>query len=765
VERRRVHEDEDVRLLVLVEPVDERSAEFCPEVAEAVAELFARESLSVTGGLLRALRQAHANLAEWNRRSLREHQVAVGVTCVAIRDGEATIAQVGPGLAYIDGPEGQRRLAPDGEAASPIGGAEPVEPAFFSTPVIGRVLLLLTSTVESTAGSAAINHALSLGPERALADLFVRTRNLRDMTAVLVAEVDAADEDTDEDIVPPAEVIASDADFAPIAVDRGEREPLHDLEPEPETAPVEVARADAAAAEPAPVEAEPEPAPVEAAPVEPAAAEGARVEAAPAAQPTEWREPWPPPSTPSTASPARQRPSSPRTPAPSPAREAASAPPVVIDSGQRRTTERTTPSRPRRSLPAVRKQPVRFQATSLPGSLGRVAWRRTTAGSSVSRWRAPLLIGVAVLAVVLLAVCTIPSLMEEDRGAQLEDALTSAQAHISAATEATDAAGSRTELEAALADISRARSMAPEDPRVSALQSQVEQGLAELDAVVDIPDAVDLEDSGLRRVFTFDGAVTAPFAPAGLVSGGGALWVTDTQRGRVFRIDPADPEAAPVEIYAADATYGDVTAREPRAITWDEAGNRLLVLDNALTLFSIAPAPDAVPAPIPLRGVEDLKSAEAIAAYDGNLYVLDPSEGEVWRYLTGGGGFDSERGNTLGGVDIGDARALAIDGDIYLLGASGVRHFRAEEELGPLLNGIDRELSSPAGIVVDRDQELVYIADRGNRRIVVSTREGVYQRQYRNPQFFDLRGIALSPDGATVYALTGEGIFAFTPTS
>ena len=109
VDRQREREDETTRLLVLVEPVDHRSAEFCSEVAEAVAALFARESLSITGGLLRALQQAHTNLAEWNRRSLREHRVAVGVTCVVIRDGEATIAQVGPSAAYLSGARGVTR--------------------------------------------------------------------------------------------------------------------------------------------------------------------------------------------------------------------------------------------------------------------------------------------------------------------------------------------------------------------------------------------------------------------------------------------------------------------------------------------------------------------------------------------------------------------------------------------------------------------------------------------------------------------------------
>ncbi|MBX7112276.1 MAG: hypothetical protein K1X87_10590, partial [Dehalococcoidia bacterium] len=200
VERDSYRDDEELRLLVLADPVDERSFEFAPEVAEAVAELFTRESLSITGGLLRALRQAHINLAEWNRRSLREHRVAVGLTCVAVRGGDVTIAQVGPGAVYIAGPEGVRRLSTEGEdAARPLGGPEDIEPQFFSTRLGGHTLLLLTGSVDQLIGTNAIGEALRVGAERTLAELYRRTRGVEDMTAAVIVEVaddvEAADED------------------------------------------------------------------------------------------------------------------------------------------------------------------------------------------------------------------------------------------------------------------------------------------------------------------------------------------------------------------------------------------------------------------------------------------------------------------------------------------------------------------------------------------------------------------------------------------
>ena len=198
VDQRRERDDGSIRLIVLAEPVDDRSAEFCGEVAEAVAALFGRETLSVTGGVLRALRQAHANLAEWNQRSLREHQVAVGLTCVAIRDREATIAQLGAGPVYLvrASDETARRVGTEAlPAAAPLGGSEPIEPRFTTVHLDDEFLLLLSSAAEQRIGETAVLEALTAGPERALAELFTRTREVPDMTAVLVADLDI-EEDT-----------------------------------------------------------------------------------------------------------------------------------------------------------------------------------------------------------------------------------------------------------------------------------------------------------------------------------------------------------------------------------------------------------------------------------------------------------------------------------------------------------------------------------------------------------------------------------------
>jgi len=646
VDRQRQREEEVLRLLVLTEPSDVRSADFCKEVAEAIAALFARESLSITGGLLRALRQAHGNLSEWNRRSLREHRVSIGVTCVAIRDGEATIAQVGPGVAYLAGPDRIERLSTEGTpAAQALGGDAAIEPMFTATPLTGHEILLLSSAAEPAIGRDVIEESLVVGPERALGELFRRTRGVRDMTAVLVADLDI---DETQEAEP---------------LDHG---------------------------------------------VDGRAASGA---AGMAARDGDWGgEPGPVVSRP----------------------DVDSGPPVE----QRRTPQRRAGSR----LPSLRRP--RTVGRSGRGSGAAVPWRL-----------AGLVAGLAAM-IALLAWALLPRLLDQDRAAELDRALAAATQQISAADSAAGPNERRQALQQALIEVEKARAISAQDTRVAAIEKGARERLDLLDAITNVEQ--------LTPVLTFAGTLTAPLNPEQLVVGGRAVWLMESGRGRVFRIDPQAQNSA-IEVYRAGEFYSRTTARDPVAIAWDGSKNRLLILDAGRSLFSISDEASARPVVIALRGAADLKSTVAMTTYLGNLYILDSAGGEVWRYLPAGDGFDSERTGALGGAEIAQASELAVDGDIFLLDGVRLRHFRQGRELAALLQGIDKPPQSPIALSEDLLRGVLYVADRGNRRIVAGDRELAFQRQYRHADFDDLRGVGVSSDGARVYILTGDRISWFQP--
>ena len=111
------------------------------------------------------------------------------MTCVVVRDGQATIAQAGPGLVYLLSDDGTRRVTTAGEpAATPLGSDGEITPQFVAAPTADTNILLLSSFAETGAGPSAIGRVFGSPPDRLLGDLFLQVRNVPDVHAVLISD-------------------------------------------------------------------------------------------------------------------------------------------------------------------------------------------------------------------------------------------------------------------------------------------------------------------------------------------------------------------------------------------------------------------------------------------------------------------------------------------------------------------------------------------------------------------------------------------------
>jgi len=186
---------EDVRgpessdLFVIVEAATAGSEEFCAELKEAVGSVFHKSKVSLTGGLLRALREAHENLREWNRRSMRDNWVAAGVSCVAVRGEEAYLAQVAPASATFYRGGETRPLRPQlPDAMEPLGLYDEFWPEFSRFEMeAGDRLLLLTPRLAGSLPPDTLAASLALAAEEVLPALYRQAHSLPDCGAVLVA--------------------------------------------------------------------------------------------------------------------------------------------------------------------------------------------------------------------------------------------------------------------------------------------------------------------------------------------------------------------------------------------------------------------------------------------------------------------------------------------------------------------------------------------------------------------------------------------------
>ncbi|MBI2913985.1 MAG: hypothetical protein HYY03_08705 [Chloroflexi bacterium] len=186
--------EEPSDLYLIVEPALPGSEEFCAELAQAIGRVFHQRKASLTGGILRALRAAHENLRDWNHKSLKEHRVAAGVSCLALRGHEAYLAQVAPASAVLYRQRSLRTLEPAlPDAAEPLGLYDDFWPDYSRFELAeGDRVLLLSPPLARSLPAEELAAALALPAEEALPAFYRQARSLPNCGAVLVAALPAA---------------------------------------------------------------------------------------------------------------------------------------------------------------------------------------------------------------------------------------------------------------------------------------------------------------------------------------------------------------------------------------------------------------------------------------------------------------------------------------------------------------------------------------------------------------------------------------------
>lgn len=658
-------DDEADELYVLVEPASDASAEHAPQLVDVVAQFYRQDLLSLTGALTRSLRTAHERLVEWNRHSLKEHRIGAGATCLALRRGDAYLAQVGPSLAYVLTAQGDfRRVEPEErDFEHALGVAEDFAPRLTRVTLNPGDLLVVASTqLDEVVPPERMERILTRGADDALSELYLLCRD-RDGLALMM---------------------------------------LSCLEPEPEAPPEFLRSDDAPSADEMEAEAHAL-----------AEAEGELV----------------------AAGVVQERPE------PARASIAASAaggmsPPRKINEEIREIAQSAAPP----PTTGVRLR----SGTASP------SYRRSTGSGPIPQFRVPMLAVFAVVALALLGLIAylyLPSSLQESREDEFT-ALVQEARELKAEAEATsDRALQRQQFEQAQADLDEAAKIHEADPEVVALQSEVDAALDDLDSVVEV--------TGFTPVVDLAQSVAGDFTVTDTAVGGGSAYMVDAKGGRVLRVR-LDGTAPPETILEEDALAGFATVSRPQQIAWSESTQSLTIVDDERQAFAYFP--DRGTLPMTIRDVSGMGSIDAIAATAGNLYVLDKTSAQVWRYLPGQGGFDSERTGLLDGtLDLSAATELAVGSDVYVLDNNlGIRRFVGGSEEPFPLAGIDRPMLSPVSLSVLPGSNRLIVADHGNKRIIVADDEGNFLRQIVSPEFNDLRAVSVDEGQSLMYVLDGD---------
>lgn len=227
----------------------------------------------------------------------------------------------------------------------------------------------------------------------------------------------------------------------------------------------------------------------------------------------------------------------------------------------------------------------------------------------------------------------------------------------------------------------------------------------------------------------------------------GKLVILDREKMVLVSLDPETKEAQLVgggELLTAAQL---VTGSRGRALVYGVKG--IVDLNMVKKTAGILVEPD-----------EAWQRTVALALFSGNVYMLDAGAGEIWLYPGLASGVGEKRRWLTEEIDLSGATDMAIDGDIWVLKASGeVERLRRGAREQFTIKGLAEPMEEGTKIFTNEELRGVYILDQKGKQVVVVSKEGEYVKRYRWQGLASVSEIAADEAGGALYALSGATVY------
>lgn len=153
--------------------------------------------------------------------------------------------------------------------------------------------------------------------------------------------------------------------------------------------------------------------------------------------------------------------------------------------------------------------------------------------------------------------------------------------------------------------------------------------------------------------------------------------------------------------------------------------------------------------------------------YGGNLYVVDRGNTQVWRYSAGASGFEaghewlSTEAHTLLQSEFDKTVSFAIDGSIWALTNEGkiIKLTQGRQDVF-VIQGLEKKFLNPVSLTTHLDARGLYILDKGNNRVVVLDKSGVFKAEYIWQGFGQASSIVVSEEQKRLIIFVESKVYA-----
>ena len=151
---------------------------------------------------------------------------------------------------------------------------------------------------------------------------------------------------------------------------------------------------------------------------------------------------------------------------------------------------------------------------------------------------------------------------------------------------------------------------------------------------------------------------------------------------------------------------------------------------------------------------------KGFSTYLENLYLLDTGANQIKKYVATASGYLPPQDYLKDPSDLSNGIGLAIDGLIYILKEDGqiLKYLQGKKDYFQV-SGLDKSFSKTTACYTDPGLEDFYVLDKGNKRIVVLTKTGEYERQYVSEILGEARDFVVDSKEEKIYLLVGSKIY------
>lgn len=146
--------------------------------------------------------------------------------------------------------------------------------------------------------------------------------------------------------------------------------------------------------------------------------------------------------------------------------------------------------------------------------------------------------------------------------------------------------------------------------------------------------------------------------------------------------------------------------------------------------------------------------------FGGNVYLLDETKNQIWKYLPTVAGYSDKREYFKGSVDLKGAKKMEIDSSVWILKSDGNLYKYTQGTADYFsLGGLDKPIKELQNFFVADQTDNVYLLDGGNNRLVVVDKKGAYVGQYQSDKLTSFSDFVVDETEKKAFFLSGSKIF------